>query len=161
MTGRVLVGVDCSPRSIALLRWADEQALALGDILEVITTWGDGVPGAAHETDLDVRSAVERALDRTLVNGLSATRAAAARRRVSGARPVDELVRRSVGADLLVVGAHHRHHDLRLGSITAEVVAQAHCPVVVLRDPPCPDADTIVVGVDNSVASREALRWSI
>ncbi|GAA1008429.1 hypothetical protein Aple_069930 [Acrocarpospora pleiomorpha] len=48
--------------------------------------------------------------------------------------PVDVLVEASVGADLLVVGAHGKTaHTATLGSVSGGVLYRASCPVVVVR----------------------------
>jgi len=54
--------------------------------------------------------------------------------------PAEEIVRyaRLSGADLVVIGTHGRRGLRRmvLGSVAAQVVREAHCPVLVVRSPP-------------------------
>jgi nucleotide-binding universal stress UspA family protein len=79
------------------------------------------------------------------------------------ARVSDTLIEFSESADLLVVGTRG-HGDLAgavLGSIAFAVSAHARCPVVVVRGQtalPGPDRP-VVVGVDGSPTSDEALRY--
>jgi len=67
------------------------------------------------------------------------------------------------GVDLIVMGSHGRRgfRRLVLGSVTAELVRHASCPVLVVRhepDAPAPrDVDHIIVPVDFSPASDGAL----
>lgn len=68
------------------------------------------------------------------------------------------------GADLVVMGSHGRRgfRRLLLGSVTAEVVRLAPIPVLVVRHEPdreAPrDVDCILVPVDFSIGTKEALR---
>lgn len=82
-------------------------------------------------------------------------------------RPVDRIVlegrpataiieeARGFGAQLIVLGSHghSRIATMLLGSTSAEVVARAHCPVLVVRDS---TVEEIVLGADTSIAARQA-----
>jgi nucleotide-binding universal stress UspA family protein len=70
------------------------------------------------------------------------------------------LVRLSREAGLIVVGSDgHSGVAGLLGSVSATISAQAHCPVVVVRGDP--DAKgPIVVGVDDSATARLALDFA-
>lgn len=48
-------------------------------------------------------------------------------------QPVEELVKRSDHADLLVVGSHRRCHTPHLGSVSHGVIHHADCAVAVIR----------------------------
>ena len=52
--------------------------------------------------------------------------------------PSETLLRVSRGADLIVLGTHHRHpiSELQFGSVVAPVVERATCPVAVVPDAP-------------------------
>lgn len=62
---------------------------------------------------------------------------------------------RGYGAELIVLGSHghSRIASMLLGSTSAEVVARAHCPVLVARDRV---VEEVVLGADTSVAARQA-----
>ena len=75
------------------------------------------------------------------------------------------LIAESREAQLVVVGCRGRggFTGLLLGSISAQVAAHAHCPVLVVRppEPAAPAADApVVVGVDGSTGSTAALQYA-
>ena len=53
---RVVVGIDCSPESEQVLRWADRQAELTRSVLVALTGWQPDLPGADVETRLSGRS---------------------------------------------------------------------------------------------------------
>jgi nucleotide-binding universal stress UspA family protein len=73
-----------------------------------------------------------------------------------------ELVAACADADLLVVGSRGRGplKGLVLGSVSRACLAHAPCPVVVVRPQPeeAPPRGRVIVGVDGSDHSRQALR---
>ena len=74
-----------------------------------------------------------------------------------------QLPTEAVGSDALVVGSHGpaAFDGWRLGSVSHAVVRRAPCPVVVVPDlEPRPLHDRVVVGIDGSAASIEALVWA-
>ena len=77
--------------------------------------------------------------------------------------PASFLVQASQSAELVVVG-RHRHSALGeaiVGSTSAQVVAHAACPVVVVdRDFQVPDDGPIVVAVDGSPANEAAIAFA-
>ncbi|HLU45972.1 MAG TPA: universal stress protein [Natronosporangium sp.] len=77
-----------------------------------------------------------------------------------GAAPT--LVEASKESSLVVVGCrgHGGFADLLLGSVSAQVVSHAYCPVLVVRPvtpAPLPDDAPVVVGVDGSETAGRAL----
>lgn len=77
--------------------------------------------------------------------------------------PASFLVQASREAELVVVG--RRHHtalgEALAGSTSAQVVAHAACPVVVVdREFDCPSNAPIVVAVDGSAANEAALAFA-
>lgn len=74
--------------------------------------------------------------------------------------PVAELVAKSVGAELLVVGRGHASPvQTLLGSVAIGVMAEAECPVLVVGESAGDQAEggTVVVGVDGQPESADAL----
>jgi nucleotide-binding universal stress UspA family protein len=135
----IVVGVDGSPHSQAALDWAlDEAALrnahltALAVAPAVTGYWGIfSQADSSHEEQERVNQAakdmVEKAAQRHGHQQVAV-------RTVSGV-PSDELLKASADADLVVVGARGGggFARLRMGSVSTQVTAHAHCPVVVVQ----------------------------
>lgn len=84
-------------------------------------------------------------------------------------RPVDVILQRSAGADLVVIGAHGRSgvERLVLGSVTERVIRRALCPVLTVpsRHPESVPSDPVVFRnilcpVDFSAVSARALDYA-
>jgi nucleotide-binding universal stress UspA family protein len=81
-------------------------------------------------------------------------------------KPAQALVDRSAQAALVVVGSRTKSLVGRLvmGSVASAVVSQAHAPVVVVRGDTTGDVrrvGPIVVGVDGSAGSEDAVRFAM
>ena len=168
---RVVVGVDGSPGARAALVWAMADAARRGARVEVVsafpveTYWADPVliderriEAVRADTEGRVRALVDEvrseagggdiAVDVTVVAG----------------PPAHELLTAADGAGLLVVGSRGRGSvaSTVLGSVALHAVTHARCPVVVVH--PRAEASAsprVVVGVDGSDASREALARAV
>ncbi len=139
---RVVVGVD-GPSSRPALRFAFEEAARYGTGLTAVHAWrlnqadlGSLVrPGVTHEAV----PAEARAMVAELVRPLAADHPEVdVRTDVVEAYAVDELVTLSANARLVVVGSRGLGSlwALLLGSVSREVIRQAHCPVAVVH-PQC------------------------
>lgn len=173
MTNRIIVGVDGSAPSIVALQWAAFEARRRN--AEVLAVSCYSVPvygspeGAVYPTpdDIDLfkesaAAIIGRALEavaeidpQIVVEGMSAMSPAAIAI-AEAARPGDEIV---VGAT-----GHTGIIDGLLGSVAMSVVHRSHVPVIVVPAKPAvePGASMkkIVVGVDGSAASLQALEWA-
>jgi nucleotide-binding universal stress UspA family protein len=83
-------------------------------------------------------------------------------------RPTEELLRACESADLLVVGSRGLggFRGLLLGSVSDQVAHHASCPVLIARSTGRPvrkdlHGGVIVVGVDGSAESGQALRFAL
>ncbi|SFT34507.1 Nucleotide-binding universal stress protein, UspA family [Actinopolyspora lacussalsi subsp. righensis] len=80
---------------------------------------------------------------------------------VAEGHPIEELVRRSSTADLLVLGSrgYGPVADALLGSVSVGVARRTRCPIVVVRGDESEHRDEVVVGVDDSARSEAALEF--
>lgn len=159
MTRKILCGVEGVPSSDDALIWAARAAALRGWTLELVTA--TGFPMAA--IDLLYDDAIIQGATTLLEDAASRAREAApgvqvqvdVDRRV----PALALVERSREADLLVVGSHRLTAMERVfsGSLSYQIAAGAHCPVVVVAHLPGPEATGVVVGADGSADAVEAI----
>ncbi|MFF5351695.1 universal stress protein [Saccharopolyspora hirsuta] len=149
--GRVVVGVDGSPASLAAAEWAaDEAVLRRAEQLQFVMVTRD--PLADDEAWETVGPVADRFAARR--SGVLAAS------EVVHGDPTDVLVQFSDGAELVAVGSRGRGAlaATLLGSVSAKVAAHARCPVVVARENR--GSGPVVVGVDNSPHSRAALQYA-
>lgn len=169
----VVVGCDGSRSSDEALVCAVDEAQRRGAPLRLVhsvgaMTYGPSEFGGSQVAASDVRAAGERVLDRarSLVQerapDLAVSTAVHTEQSATAA-----LTEEGARAALVVVGSHGRggFAGLVLGSTSASVAAHARCPVVVVRGAdgaaPGPSAGRVVVGVDGSPVSDDALRFAV
>ncbi len=166
--GAVVVGLDADGSALAALDWAIEDAVRRHRPLHLVCAaepvYPDIMAGAIVMDSADdsatgiLAAAVARAKE--LAPGLTV------RTTSERLRALDVLVHASHTADTLVVGTHGRSRlgTLVLGSTSLQVVSQATCPVVVVRQaPPVPAPESrprVVVGVDGSPVSMAAVDFA-
>jgi nucleotide-binding universal stress UspA family protein len=167
----VVVGVDGSEPADRALRWAAVEAARRSATLRIVHAWmvpsvawaapvsaiyidpADLMAGAAEVVDR-ARSKAHRAVGDEPLDVEVST--------VEG-RPAECLLRASEGASLLVLGSRGRGGfvSLVLGSVAVTCAHHATVPVAVVGpDAPMPGTGDVVVGVDESVGGRAALRWA-
>lgn len=139
----VVVGVDGSDASRSALRQAWEEAQTHQATLLALTAWEPAAPlipgpyGRPPAMDVggEPHTGVEEALSTTVKEVLGEEAGASVTLRVVEAHPAKALVDASEHADLLVVGTrgHGGFVGLLLGSTSQQVVAHAHCAVLVVR----------------------------
>jgi nucleotide-binding universal stress UspA family protein len=167
--GSVVVGVDGSEPAAAALDWAVRQSALEGRRLTVVHACG--VPGAMQ--DFEDIVANERGLRSV---GRSIAREAVADARlteptigveslVTMGHPETVLMEASETADMVVVGARGRGTvaSALLGSVSATLARESHCPVVVVRtydEAPEPDERPVVAGVDGTPVSSAAVEFA-
>jgi nucleotide-binding universal stress UspA family protein len=140
--GTIVVGVDGSEASRDALRWAYRQAELTGSQLRALMSWE--VPTTAYwfpfPEGLDFQKGTEEALAKTLQETLGDKPVMPLTPVVVEGNPAAVLIRESGAADLLVVGSrgHGEFTGMLLGSVSEHCVAQADCPVVVVRGKPAP-----------------------
>ena len=160
----IVVGFDGSPDSVHALDWALGEAGLRGAPVAVCHAWHRPHPGGETSAGATAR--------RLLAEGRrhAARRAPAVHVRVElmAGSPAQALAQASYEAALLVVGARGAGglHDRLLGSVSAGLARQAHCPVVVVRDGAVRDevgaarGTRIVVGIDGPGDCETALAFA-
>jgi nucleotide-binding universal stress UspA family protein len=164
----VIAGYDGSEDSMPALRWAAQEAVGLQRPLRVVLAYGlptMGVSPVSASAGLDRSKA-----DSLLANAVYRLRSEVPALSVDGElvqdKPAQALVDRSADAALVVVGGRTKSRVGRLvmGSVASAVVNHAQAPVVVVRndgDGPPRRVGPIVVGVDGSAGSEEAVRFAL
>lgn len=157
----VVVGFDGSPDAVRALRWAVDAVQVTGHPLRVVVARGD-----LHTLG---RWADE------WTSGLAAERLDEARKLLAeqGAQDPELVVRdglapavlteESASAELLVIGSRGLGAiaGSLQGSVSQQVTRHASCPVVVVRAAADERNDRVVVGVDGSPHSLEALDFAV
>jgi|SRR5215472_3905196 len=135
----IVVGVDGSSHSQAALDWALDEAKLRNAHLTALAVapaatglWGitsqfDTSQEQQEKVNQAAKDMVDKAAQRHGHQQVTV-------RTVSGV-PADELIKASADADLLVVGPRGGggFARLRMGSVSTQVTAHAHCPVVIAR----------------------------
>ncbi len=176
----VVVGVDDSAGARAAVAWALPEAVARGADVQLVATfpidyyWAAPYmlePTQLEEIRRDVARRARRVLDEVVAELVAAGSHGVAELTVEvlveAGSPALELVERSRGAALLVVGSRGRGavRSLLLGSVALHCTGHAHCPVVVvpagavLADRSV--RSRVVVGVDGSPVSAAGLLAAI
>ena len=147
--GKVVVGVDGSPGSLRALEWALDEARIRRASLHVVHAWMLPLIDALPEpwavgsppmgpSDEEVHDHVEKAARAALAAAVDRARSAEPGLEIHGelieSRPARALLEAADDADLLVVGSRGRgcFAGLLLGSVSAQCVHHARCPVVVV-----------------------------
>ena len=138
----VVVGVDGSPESVEALKWAAAYAGATGARIRAVLSWhfpaaaGPAPVGVAPQViSAEVRANMQVALDRAVTDVYGTSTAANVQTDIAYGHPSQVLVDESASADLLVVGnrGHGSFKGMLVGSVSMHCVANAACPVVVVR----------------------------
>ncbi len=172
---KILVGIDGSQQADRALSWALREAAlrsAHVTVLNAFKVREFAGPLGRHvsleaERD-DAREAIEQALRRVAgdghPDGVEVETTA-----VTGRGAADAILRHRGEADLIVVGNRGLggFPGLLLGSVSHQVAAHADVPVAVIPQHGEAVGDaadgtrSIVVGVDGSAASVQALHWAV
>ena len=142
-TGKIVVGVDGAPRTIAALRWAASEALRRDAEIVAVHAWGSILRPASYapvaesaEPDECARHAAEL-LSAAVRMAFGAAPPVPVRELVDDRAVVPALLSQARRAELLVVATRApdvpgARFDSGPGATTLSCLRQAPCPVVVL-----------------------------
>lgn len=155
MTRTVVVGVEGTDSSRDALVWAAEAASARRDELEVVHA--TGVPDDQYDDAInqDAEALLRGEIDRALAVAPDLTVRGTLSRHTPG-RAVTEA---SEHAALVVVGSHPLGtiEEVFAGSLSYQIVAGSHCPVLVVPQGHGHHGAGVVVGADGSPDSVAAV----
>lgn len=145
---RIAVAIDAASGAARAVRAAVEEARAHGGTVDVIYVYRASEPLAAFPSHpgkgrdrFDPEAAEQRAVEAlgTWLDGLDIDFGDIEVRRIvlKGTNPARTLVDRSADYDLLCVGSRRTgaFRDLRPTVVSEQVVRNAHCSVLVSREP--------------------------
>ncbi|QOR72382.1 universal stress protein [Ruania alkalisoli] len=161
MGERILVGLTDGSAARRASEWAVERAIRRGGSIELISIVGSAsgalseAPVLEHALELTEELLAQQA-ERIGAGGVPVTT------RLERGGFVDCLVDASKSVDLLVIGSDYRGPGAQSprGPYGIRVAGGAHCPVVVVPDIEIAGRTGVVVGVDGSEHSANALRFA-
>jgi nucleotide-binding universal stress UspA family protein len=161
----IVVGVDGSAFSQLALDWAVEEAHRRDRPLLLVSAWAvDYTAGLIGRLIPYLREECDRILDDASRRVASTAPWLTVSRQVVQGQAASALTAASTGGSLVVVGCRGLGsvQAVLAGSTSVAVAAHARCPVVVVHETSPPDgpARRVVVGVDGSPASADALHFA-
>ena len=165
---KIIVGYDRSADARAAAAWALDEASRTGALVEFFyayqwPTWAPAasmVPGPAVYPDGEADRAIRGALDEAVIQARHTHPEVRTEISIVHTNASLTLVDRSREAALIVLGSQgHSGVAGLLGSISIAVSAHAHCPVIIVKKRPDPDA-RIVAGLDDSPAAETVLAFA-
>lgn len=156
----IVVGVDHSDRSDKAIRKANE--IALFHDASMVIEYALDIGGSQKLRTLLERVAVEEAEERA--SALCGDQSAHFEVKASAGRPFEVLrdVSKECGADLIVLGVHRRDKAPSFfgGSTARRLINDTPAPVLVVSTEPTGAYRRVLIGYDDSPASRQALRFA-
>jgi nucleotide-binding universal stress UspA family protein len=159
----IVVGVDGSEHSLVAARWAATEAQRRDAALRVVLVYEYAWPGAQFDSPTILEARARELANTVIATAVAQAQMAAHGIKVSSStvrgRPSEKLIEHAANAALLVVGSrgHGGFVNLLSGSTSMQVATHAHGPVAVVRGHASAVEGPVVVGVDGSPSSLEAL----
>lgn len=150
----ITVGIDDSPASIAALRWAVVEAMAVPTGLRLISVVSADDPTVGTHIH-EARSALRRA-----VRVVHAASSCPVKTGVRFGNPAQRLVDESRESAMLCIGARSRTAGTPMSPLAVDLAARAHCPVAVIQETFCDEgvvAVTLNDDDDNDTVVRHAM----
>jgi nucleotide-binding universal stress UspA family protein len=134
---RIVVGIDGSPVSLSALEWAVRHAELTHGSLEIVAAWDWPISfgWSMIPEGYDPASDLRKTIDPLIAELRRAHPNVTMETKIVEGHPAPVLIEESKGADLLVVGSrgHGEFVGMLIGSTSEHCVANAPCPVVVIR----------------------------
>ena len=154
-TGRILVGIDGSPASVAAVRWAGREAQLRGMAVHVLHVRDRRLPTPHYAPQPrasepgEAWPAAGETMQAVVREALGAQPPAGVQLELADGLPARVLIDRSVGAEMLVLGSASRgeatgtaappvQRRTPLGPVARDCLHAAPCPVVVVRSGDAP-----------------------
>ncbi len=163
----VVVGVDGSAGSTAAVQWAAKLAASRTLELKIVhglqiasLYYGGGLPGAGAGALFDaIQAEGERVLAEAGRLALSIDENLVVTTEMPNEPPVPLLIEQSRHARLVVLGRTGAggFTEMLVGGTAATVVSHGHCPVAIVRGREAATTGPVVVGVDGSSNSDQAI----
>lgn len=157
----IVVGVTSAPAARRAVDWAAQRAADRRMVLELLAVVGGAIGAVGEASVLDSALAgahelVEAEAERVRALGIEV------RTRVERGNPVAKLLDAANDAALLVIGSDYRGPGSgpARGAHGVRIAAGARCPVVVVPDLDFSGRSGIVVGVDGSPVSEQAVAFA-
>ncbi|MET8866597.1 universal stress protein [Nonomuraea sp. NPDC004580] len=137
--GRIVVGVDGSPASLAAFGFAVREAALRDGVVEAVCGWWDPCVWQGHEEpfvdNARMRAEAESGF-RDVVGRLAGCGPdVPVTATFEAERPPRMVVESAKGATLLVVGRSHRQAGVLVGPVVQAALAEVRCPVAVTPPP--------------------------
>ena len=159
MRKTIVVGVEDLPLSDDALVWAARAAAQRGATLHLIHA--TGFPSLAIDLlyDDSIMQGAQLLLEKATVRVGEIAPDVSVTTAIDRRLPAEALCGLSDGAAMLVIGTHRLSAVERVfaGSLSYQIAAGAPCPVVVIPHLPPLEASGVVVGVDGSADSLDAV----
>jgi nucleotide-binding universal stress UspA family protein len=157
----IVVGVDGSARSTAALAYAAQEARIRHQDVLLVHAWD--LPLFWNGINILLAAKAENAAAAVLQDAAGqlssmAPQVSVSTRLVQG-RADTALIEASREASVVVLG-RHGGTSAWLGPVVGHVATRAHCPVVAVPSGPPSGHGSVVVGVDGSPVSDEAISYS-
>ncbi len=154
-SGRILVGIDGSPASVAAVRWAGREAQLRGMRVHVVHVRDQRLPTPHYAPQPragepgEAGPAAGETLQAVVREALGTQPSAGVQVELADGLPARVLIDRSVGAEMLVLGSTSRGQSTGpaappvqprtpLGPVARDCLHAAPCPVVVVRSSDVP-----------------------
>jgi nucleotide-binding universal stress UspA family protein len=167
-SGRILVGIDGSPASVAAVRWAGREAQLRGMRVHVVHVRDQRLPTPHYAPQPragkpgEAGPAAGETLQAVVDEALGTQPAAGVQVELADGLPARVLIDRSVGAEMLVLGSTSRSQSTGpatppvqrrtpLGPVARDCLHAAPCPVVVVRSGDVPAGESAGPGEREAV----------